>query len=131
MTVSVEKLTSVYLKIRNKRSELKAAFDEEYNRLGDQMDKVKDALLTYCRENDLDSFKTKDGTVSRTVQKKYWTDDWEAMHRFIVEERVPEFLTKQLNQGNVKQYLEENPDKLPPGLNSKSEYNISVRKRQG
>lgn len=131
MTVSVEKLTSVYLKIRNKRSELKAAFDEEYNRLGDQMDKVKDALLNYCRENDLDSFKTKDGTVSRTVQKKYWTDDWEAMHRFIVEEGVPEFLTKQLNQGNVKQYLEENPDKLPPGLNSKSEYNISVRKRQG
>lgn len=129
MTVSVEKLTSVYLKIRNKRSEMKREFEEEYNRLGGQMDKVKSALLEYCKENDLDSFKTKDGTVSRSVRKMYWTDDWESMHKFIVERNVPAFLNKQLNQSNVKQYLEENPEDVPPGLNSNSEYTISVRKR--
>jgi hypothetical protein len=29
----------------------------------------------------------------------------------------------------VKQFLEENPDVLPPGLNSDSEYAITVRKK--
>lgn len=128
MTISVDKLTAAYLKIRDKRSEMKREFEEEYNRLGEQMDKVKKAMLRYCKENEVESFRTKDGTVSRSVRKTYWTDDWEAMHRFIVDNNVPQFLNKQLNQSNVRQFLEENPDNLPPGLNSNSEYTISVRK---
>jgi hypothetical protein len=34
-----------------------------------------------------------------------------------------------MNQSNVKQFLEENPDVMPKGLNADSEYIISVRKK--
>jgi hypothetical protein len=51
------------------------------------------------------------------------------MHKFILDHEVPEFLDKRLNQANLKQFLEENPDMLPPGLNVDSEYAISVRKK--
>ena len=51
------------------------------------------------------------------------------MYKFIAEQEVPEFLEKRLNQGNVKQFLEENPESVPPGLNVDSEYIISVRKK--
>ena len=40
---------------------------------------------------------------------------------------LPEFFDKRLNQKNVREFLDENPDKLPKGLNSDSTYTISVR----
>ena len=51
------------------------------------------------------------------------------MYSFIKEHDVPEFLEKRLNQTNVKQFLEENPECVPQGLNVDSEYLISVRKK--
>jgi len=38
-------------------------------------------------------------------------------------------LDKRINQNNIKQYLEENPDKVPKGLNVDSEYIVSVRRK--
>ena len=42
---TAEQLTKVYLKIKDKRSELSAAFKEEDGKLAEQLDKVKKALL--------------------------------------------------------------------------------------
>ena len=50
------------------------------------------------------------------------------MYQFIQEHNVPEFLEKRLNQSNVKQFLQENPDDIPDGLRADSEYVITVRK---
>lgn len=127
--VSVEKLTSVYIKIRNKRSELAAKFKEEDDNLKSQQDKIKVALLDFCKEHDTDSVRTSEGLFYRSVKKRFWTNDWESMHKFILQHEVPEFLDKRLNQSNVKQFLEDNPDLLPPGLNVDSEYVITVRKK--
>lgn len=128
-SVSVEKLTKIYLKIRSKRAELSAQFKKEDDTLKAQMEQVKSALLNYCKEHNVESVRTAEGLFYRSVKKRYWTDDWESMHNFIIEHRVPEFLTKSLNQTNVAQFLEENPDLLPPGLNVDAEYVISVRKK--
>lgn len=128
-TVSVEKLTRVYLKIRDKRAEISAAFKKEDDDLKAKQERVKRALLDYCKEHGVESVRTEAGLFYRSVKKKYWTSDWESMHKFILEHQVPEFLTKSLNQTNVQQFLEENPDLLPPGLNVDSEYVISVRKK--
>jgi hypothetical protein len=127
--VSVEKLTRIYLKIRDKRAQISAAFKKEDDDLKDKQDRVKRALLDYCKEHNVESVRTESGLFYRSVKKKYWTSDWESMHKFIIEHQVPDFLTKSLNQTNVQQFLEENPDLLPPGLNVDSEYVISVRKK--
>ena len=49
-TLSLEKLTKVYLKITAKRTELKKAFDEEYGALTNERDRIKQALLEHCKE---------------------------------------------------------------------------------
>ena len=92
-------------------------------------DKVKLALLEYCKEHEVDSVRTASGLFYRTVKQRYWTSDWESMHAFIMQHNLPEFFEKRLNQTGVRQFLEENPDKLPAGLNVNSEYTISVRKK--
>lgn len=124
-----EKLTRVYLKIRDKKAQLSAEFKKQEDDLNQQLDKVKVALLDYCKEHGLESVKTSEGIFYRSVKTRYWTSDWEAMHQFVMEHGVPEFLEKRLNQTNVRAFLEENPDLVPKGLNVDSEYVISVRKK--
>lgn len=127
--VSVEKLTKVFLKIRDKRAELKAQFEAEDELLEKQLDKIKRALLDYCKSQGVDSVRTPAGLFYRQLKTRYWTNDWESMNKFILDNAIPEFYEKRLNQTSVKQFLEENPDVLPPGLNVDSEYVITVRKK--
>ena len=51
------------------------------------------------------------------------------MHKFILEQGELSLLDKRINQANMKQFLEENPDMVPKGLNADTEYVISVRKK--
>lgn len=126
--VPVDKLTKAFIKIRDKRSEMTAEFKRQDDALKTQQDRIKRALLDYCKEQNLTSVKTDAGTVIRTVKSTYWTSDWDSMYDFIIENEVPEFFTKSLNQSNVKAFLEEHPDITPPGLNVSSEYQITIRK---
>ena len=123
------KLTAAYINIRSKREQLASNFKTEDDKLKEQQDKIKSALLEYCKENDVDSVRTEAGVFYRTHKTRYWTSDWESMHQFIIDNGVPEFLEKRLNQSAVKEFLEENPDALPPGLNVQAEYTISIRRK--
>ena len=119
MTVTVDKLTRAYIKIRERRAELSKEFKDEDGALSTQLDKIKQALLSHCKEHAVDSVRTSEGLFY----------DWESMNAFIMEHDVPHFYEKRLNQTNVKQFLEENPDLVPRGLNVDSEYTVSVRKK--
>lgn len=129
MTIPVEKLVGAYTKIREKRAEISAKFKEEDGSLAEQQDKIKRALLDYCKDQGVDSVRTASGLFYRTVKQRYWTSDWSSMHAFIMDHNLPDFFEKRLNQTNVRQFIEENPDILPAGLNVDSEYVISVRKK--
>jgi len=127
--VPLSKLTKAYIKIRDSRATLKREFDEKNKALLDKQDMIKNALLKYCKDEGVESVRTDEGLVYRTMRKRYWTSDWASMHKFILQHEVPEFFEKRLNQGIVADYLEEHPDELPPGLNVDSEYQIAVRKK--
>ena len=127
--MNAEKLTTVYLKIKDKRSELSAEFKEKDAELSDQLDKVKRALLDYCAEQGVDSVRSSAGLFYRSARTRYWTSDWSSMHEFVLQHEAPELLDKRVNQSNMKQFLEENPDLVPKGLNVDSEYVVSVRRK--
>ena len=124
-----EKMTSAFIKIRTERSALSAKFKTEDDKLVRQQDILKRALLDYCENHGLESVRTSAGLFFRSSKTKYWTSDWEAMHKFIMEHKVPEFLDKRLNTTNIKQFLEENPNTIPDGLKIDKEFVISVRKK--
>ena len=124
-----EKMTSAFIKIRAERAALSAKFKVEEDKLVRQQDILKRALLDYCENHGLESVRTSAGLFFRSSKTKYWTSDWEAMHKFIMEHKVPEFLDKRLNTTNIKQFLEENPNTIPDGLKIDKEFVISVRKK--
>jgi len=127
--VPTDKLVKAYLKMSAALTEKRHAYEAEEKVLKDKMAKVKSALLTYCKEQNVDSVKTSEGLFFRTVKRNYWTNDWEAMGKFVVEHNVPQLLHERLHQTNLKEFLEANPDLLPPGLNVDSEYSVTVRRK--
>jgi|TARA_R100000742_G_C4273986_1_gene93765 hypothetical protein len=127
--LSAEKLTKAYIKIREERASLSASFKEKDTALVNQLDMVRKGLLDYCDTHKVESVKTSEGLFYRTTKTKYWTSDWESMHKFILEHGVPELFDKRLNQSNLKEFLEDNPDVYPEGLNKDTEYAITVRKK--
>ena len=130
MTINVEKLVRVYIKMRDAHLEMKREYEEKDAVIQEQMKMVKQALLDYCEQHNVESVKTTEGMFYRSLSKKYWTSDWESMGKFILEHQVPELLEKRLHQGNMRQFLEEHPDLLPPGLNADSEYTVTVRRNK-
>ena len=53
----------------------------------------------------------------------------EELDKFILKHEIPDLLDKRINQGNMRQFLEENPEQLPPGLNVDREYAVTVRRK--
>ena len=126
--ISASKLSSIYLKIRDARSDLKAKYEEEDKQLEAQMDVIEAKLLEICKATDADSIKTQAGTVMRRVATRYWTNDWDSMYNFVKENDAYGLFEKRISQTNMKQFLEENPDKFPKGMLLDSQYKITVRR---
>ena len=128
-SLSAEKLTKTYIRIREERASLSASYKEKDTALVNQLDVVRQGLLNYCEKHGVESVKTSEGLFYRTTKTKYWTSDWESMDKFILQHEVPELFDKRLNQSNLKEFLEDNPDVYPEGLNKDTEYVITVRKK--
>ena len=127
--ITPDKLAKTYLRIRAERSMLSAKYKEEDGKLIRQMDTIKQAMLDHCEAHNVESVRTSEGLFFRSTKKKYWVSEWDAMHRLIVEENAPQLLDKRINQANMREFLEENPDLKPEGLEIEEEVTISVRKK--
>lgn len=124
--IGADKLVKIYVKIRDARSALTRKYEAEDGELKEQQDTIKHELLARCKAAGADSLKTEFGTAARTVSTRYNATDWESMHKFIKEHEVFDLLERRLHQTNVKAFLKEHPDLRIPGLNSDSEYTITV-----
>jgi len=127
--ITPDKLAKTYLRIRAERSILSAKYKEEDGNLIRQLDIIKQAMLDHCEDHNVESVRTSEGLFFRSTRRKYWVSEWDAIHKLIVEENAPQLLDKRINQANMKEFLEENPDLKPEGLEIEEEVTISVRKK--
>jgi len=123
--VSADKLTEIYVKIRNKRRELKKQDDE----LEAQLNIVASELLEICKEQGSSLIRTPHGTISKRVTKRYWTSDWQSFYDFIKENDAFALMQQRINTANMEQFLEENPDMHPPGLNAEQTQTVVIVKK--
>ena len=126
--MKADELVIAYRKIRDVINEKEEAHKEEIADLKAQQDILSAALLDLCNEQNLDSIRTPAGTVTRTVSTRYWTNDWESMYKFIRENEAMYLLEQRIHNGNMKQFLSDNPDDLPLGLQADTKYVVRVRK---
>jgi hypothetical protein len=127
-TIPLDKLAQAYIKMRDKRALMKAEWEGQDNEIKAQMEMLEEKMLDTCKEMNADSIKTKFGTIVRSIKSRYWTNDWDSTYAFIKEHNAFGLLEKRLHQTNLKQFLTENPDLLPMGLNVENEYTVLVRR---
>lgn len=125
----IQRLVRIYLKMKAKRDQITQAFKAEEAKIEAQMAVVTSELLEFCKTEGVEGARTADGLFYRTVNSRYSTNDWSELGRFVVENNVPDLYEKRLHQGNVKTFLEENPDKALPGLVVDSKYTINIRRK--
>jgi hypothetical protein len=127
-SLPLDKLAAIYIKIRDAKDKLTADYKQQYANLEEQMSVLEVEMLETCKTMNADSIRTKAGTIIRSIKSRYWTNDWDSMYRFIKENDAYGLLEKRLHQTHMKEFLSENPDLLPMGLNVESEYTVVVRR---
>jgi ribosomal protein L4 len=127
-TIPLDRLAKIYRKIRTEITTLTQEYDGKVETLKAQQEEIKNAMKDMMKTMGVTSVRTAQGTVVLSVKTRYNTQDWDSFKKFVVEHDAVDLLEKRIAQTNMNQFLEENPGLVPPGLNSTSEYDISVRK---
>ena len=127
MSFDADKLVTAYIAIRDKRSEIKTQFEEQDKALEADMEKIENVILEHCKENNIESLKTTHGTAYKRIRERYWATDWDVFNQYIREHDAIELYEKRIHQGNMKQFLEDNPGATPP-INVDRKFTISVRR---
>lgn len=128
LDLPMDQLAKTYVKIRDERTKLKSEFDEKDNQLKEQMTVLEQEMLNACNKIKADSIRTAHGTIIRSIKSRYWTNDWSSMYQFIKDNDAFALLEKRIHQTNMKEFLHENLDLFPAGLNVENEYTIIVRR---
>jgi hypothetical protein len=126
--VPMDKLAKIYRKMQQRIQELTQAYENEVEQIKTQQEAVKIALKDQMLALGVSSVRTGQGTVVLSTKTRYNTQDWDSFKDFIKEHDALDLLEKRIAQTNMALFLEENPGLVPAGLNSMTEYAISVRK---
>ena len=127
-TVPMDKLAKVYRRMAARIQELTQAYENEVEEIKRQQDIVKIALKDQMLALGVSSVRTDQGTVVLSTKTRYNTQDWDSFKTFVLQHEAVDLLEKRIAQTNMATFLEDNPGLVPPGLNSLTEYAISVRK---
>lgn len=126
--VTDETLVKVFIKIRDKRSELKRAFELEDTKLKLQQEQITTAMKQRCAAAGHTGYKTDFGTVYITESIKVSCGDWSVFYDWV--KQTPdglEFLEQRVKSGMVKEYMDKNNGELPPGISIFKELEARVR----
>ena len=127
--IDIDQLIRVYINVRASRDEKVEKHKEEIQRLDEKMALIQEKLLEEFRQTNADSVSTSSDTTYRKHKTTYSTHDWESFYNFVNDNKAPELLQKRIHQGNMKEWLEKYPTDLPIGLNTISEFTLTVRRK--
>ena len=126
--VPMDKLAKIYQKIRALVQAWTTEYETQLDELKAQQQEVANEMKNRMQKLGMASVRTTEGTIVLGQKTRFFTSDWDSFKQFVLEHEVLDLFEKRIAQGNMKQFLEENPGVVPPGLNSDSEVTITVRK---
>jgi hypothetical protein len=127
--VKLEELVQTYLTIRTERNTLKNAFDTKDADLKDDLEKLEQAMLSYCNEINADSIRTGSGTVIKSIKETFICNDWDNFKSYILDNQALDLLQQRISDSNLKEFLStRQSDGLPPGISTMREVKVTVRK---
>jgi len=123
------KLVEVYIQLRDRRAQRKAAFENSDADDKAKQEKIEALLLVKFNEDGVESVRTEAGTAFKSSRVSTSVADRDAYFQWVGEdfEARSMFLEARASKDAVKQYKESTND-LPPGVNWSETITINVRR---
>ena len=127
--VSYEKIARVYVKMRDKRHELKAAWEAEDRAIKEQQERLELFLLQDMRNMGVESLRTSAGTIFQSETMVPTGSDWTAFYAWVKKHNAFDFIFKRIKADAVKDYMEQHNGEVPPGVSVYTKLGVTVRRK--
>lgn len=116
-----------YIKLRDKKAELKNKFDADVAAIETGMARCEAYILNHFQTTGQTSAGTEAGTAYLAPVTSATVADWDATLRWIQENQLWNFLERKVNKTAVIEFKAANDD-LPPGVNWREETVVRIRR---
>lgn len=125
--VTVDKVIQAFVKLREQRSSLKAAYTEEDELLKAKMDKLDAWLMTQMQNTGATQLGSEHGTAYQQTVYKGNCSDWPTFWKWISANGRFDMMEKRVSIKSIQEYFQESGE-MPPGINVSPELKVIVRK---
>lgn len=122
-------LLEFFIRLRDKRSQRKAAYDADDAGDKDKQNKIEVEFLRRFDERGIDNVSSRDvGTAYRSTRSSATVADFEVFLEHVKREEAWELLERRVNKKAVEQFREVHED-LPPGVNWSEAQVVNFRRK--
>jgi len=127
--MKLDELVANYIKLRDKKSQLKKQYDERVAKVDAVMDKMEAIILKTFQDSGIDSARTDAGTAYISTRTSATVGSREEFLSWVLQDPDERsiFLENRVSKVAVEQFKAANDD-LPPGINFRSEVTVGVRR---
>lgn len=125
--MKLSEAVELYIKMRDRKAELKAEFDAKIAPLNEKMDKLEAKLLDVFNQTGMDSIKTEFGTAYTTTRVTASVADKEVFMAHVRANDDWGLLEVRASKTAVDQYRSVHDD-IPPGVSMREERVVNVRR---
>ena len=127
--MKLDELVANYIKLRDKKSQLKKQYDEKVAKVDAVMDKMEAIILKTFQDSGIDSARTDAGTAYISTRTSATVSSREEFLSWVLQDPDERsiFLENRVSKVAVEQFKATNDD-LPPGINFRSEVTVGVRR---
>lgn len=125
--MKIDELVDKYVRLRDKKDEMKLAYNEKVAVVDEALVKIEGVLLKHFQATGQESAKTPFGTAYTSTRTSATVADWDIYLQFVREHEMWEMLEKRANKTAVEQYRDAHED-LPPGVNWREELVVNIRR---
>ena len=125
--MKLDSIIERYVKLRDKKAQMKAAFDASTADINTAMTRCEQVILEEINAQGVESVRTEFGTAFKSVTTSVTAADGEMFMQFCIANDRFDMLEKRPNKTAVEEYRAANDD-LPPGINYRQAVSLNVRR---
>ena len=126
--MKLSEAVEVYIKIRDKKAQMKAAFDAEVSPINDKLAKLEAKLMEVFNQTGMDSVKTEFGTAYTVNRSTASVADRDIFMDYVKKNEEWSLLEVRVSKTAVDQFREAHENEIPPGVNLRVERVVNVRR---
>lgn len=126
--MKISEAVEIYVKLRDKKAQLKAEYQDAVAPIQEKMDKLEQKFLEMMNTTGVDSIKTTSGTAYTSVKTSASVADKDAFFNYVKDNNEWALMEVRASSTAVKQFVEAKEGEIPPGINLNTERTVNVRR---